>query len=140
MAHQVEGGTVNSTGNAATYDSSKDTITYAESGVFKIIHYTPPTWITDYYTKPQVDQIVTEINAARTAFGLSSYTFTTTDYVKDFTLIAAQQMNEFHAAANDVYKAAKGSNYTYTNTKVTTGQEIIRADMRDIQDLLSRLS
>lgn len=132
-AHQIENGNQG-------YATDKDTITYAVSDVFKIIHYTPPTWITDYYTVPQVEQIVEEIGKARSAFGLSAYTFSTANYIANFTIITADQMNEFHSAANDVYVAAKGSNYAYTHTSVISDEEIRNIDMRDMQDLLDDLS
>jgi len=134
------GWTADQVAAAGTYNANKDTITYAVSDVFKIIHYTPPQWITDYYTVPQVEQIVTEIGKARSAFGLSSYTFSTANYISNFTIISSDQMNEFHSAANDVYVAAKGSNYAYTHTTVSPEDEIKNVDMRDMQDLLDNLS
>ena len=134
VAHHIENGNVNTT--------AYDTISYAESSVFKIVHYTPPTWLTDYYTVAQMDQLKTEVNKARTSFGLQSYTFTTASIVADFTPITAKDIQELQTAANDVYKSEKGSDYTFAdkiNNTDTNKTVIVKQNLIDIQNLLDSL-
>ena len=133
-AHHIENGNVNTN----TYD----TVSYAESSVFKIVHYMPPTWLTDYYTVAQMNQLKEEVNKARTSFGLSSYTFTTASIVADFTLIKANDIKELQTAANDVYKSARGSDYVFTDaidSSDVNKTKIVSQNLKDIQNLLDNL-
>jgi hypothetical protein len=139
VAHHKQQGTQGTVEDVTTYD----TVSYAVSNSFKIIHYTPPTWLTNYYTVAQMDQLQDEVNKARTSFGLNSYTFSTATIVADFTPIKANDITELQTAANAVYQAAKGSNYTFNDTLNSTDinkTKIVNQNLKDIQNLLDDLS
>ena len=116
-----------------------DDISYAVSSSFRIVHYTPPTWLGSTYSAQRFNQLEDEINNARTAFGLTPYTFTTTDAVSNFTIIKASDLNQFKTASNDVYKNSTGSNYSFTHTPVVD-EKIQNIAITQIQDLLSSVN
>ena len=89
-----------------------------------------------------MDQLHEEVNKARTAFGLNSYTFATSSVVADFTLIKSSDITELQTAANAAYYAAKGSNYTFNDTLDSSDANkttIVNQNLKDIQNLLDSL-
>ena len=123
--------------------STIKTISYALGGPVKIVHYDPPTWLNEYYTKAAMDQLVEETNKARTAFDLSSYSFTTTSYVSNFTIITLQDFADLNTANNQTYNLYKGTNYTFTSGINTSGatnsQQIVNQAITDIRNLIDHL-
>ena len=126
-----------------TENTDYETITYALSPAIHIVKYTPPTWIQNPFTKETHDQLMTEINKARTGVGLAAYTFTNASIVEDFTIITENDIQELRTSANAAYKEVTGNDYVFTNSlsdsdinkTIRRGQDVL-----DIQTLLTNLS
>ena len=136
---------INNTTAAVHVDpgSTIKTISYALGGPIKIVHYDPPTWLNEYYTKAAMDQLVEETNKSRAAFDLSGYSFATTNYVANFTIITLQDFKDLNTANNETYHLYKNTNYTFTSgvdtDSATNSQNIVNQAITDIRDLIDHL-
>lgn len=125
-------------GQTATNAYNND-ISWAYSAPFRIVHYTPPTWLGEIYSAQRFNQVESEIGKARTAFGLGSYTFATTNAVSNLTIINASDLNQFKTASNAVYSNSTGSNYSFSHTPAKNA-EIKNAAITQIQTLLEKVN
>ena len=120
-------------------DSTAYDTTYAAVSLpIRIYHYTAPTWNTDYYTKPNEDQVEGEVNNLLTAMGQTTITFTNRPIVSQFTIITWEDIQKMQQGTSTAYNLRKGTNPTYS-TGGGQGEFIENQKIIDIQDLLTIL-
>ena len=120
-------------------DTTAYETTYAAvSSPIRIYHYTAPTWNTDYYTKPNEDQVQGEVNNVLSAMGQTTITFTNSPVVSNFTIITWEDILQMRQGTTTAYNLRTGTNPTYSTgggaEEFIENQKII-----DIQDLLTYL-
>lgn len=130
----------NGTGyNNVRQDTTEYETTYAAvSSPIRIYHYTAPTWNTDYYTKPNEDQVQGEVNKVLTAMGQTTVTFTNSPVVSNFTIITWEDILQMRQGTSTAYNLRTGSNPNYS-TGGGVDEFIENQKIIDIQDLLTYL-
>jgi len=120
-------------------DTTAYETTYAAvSSPIRIYHYTAPTWNTDYYTKPNEDQVQGEVNKVLTAMGQTTVTFTNSPVVSNFTIITWEDILQMRQGTSTAYNLRTGSNPNYS-TGGGVDEFIENQKIIDIQDLLTYL-
>ena len=120
-------------------DTTAYETTYAAvSSPIRIYHYTAPTWNTDYYTKPNEDQVQGEVNKVLTAMGQTTVTFTNSPVVSNFTIITWEDILQMRQGTSTAYNLRTGNNPNYS-TGGGVDEFIENQKIIDIQDLLTYL-
>lgn len=123
-----------------TDTQANEATSYALSSQFSLFKYVPPTWLTNPWKKETIDQLRSEINEARTTFGLSEYTFSNIPVVSDFTIIRTSDITEAQTAFNAVSSTAGKGTPTYSKTPTSNKTDVSTNPIQELQNLLNNLS
>ena len=114
---------------------------YAVSDVLQIIRYTPPTWLTNPWTKETTDQLHDEINKVLKNFTGESYAFANAPIVQNWTVIKIDDLKEMQSQVNKLMTVAGKSTVDFSSKDYMSGKARIVKDtaLKDVQDLMDSL-